>query len=589
MIAEHSDHDTIYLKRDMGDRGPSLAERLSERLNQMAFSSPLHRMRLKGSFPLRLLTVPFDPVPGDPEIGQHLRKGRLCRFGHGPLIKTALLDDPDAPPQWRQWVHSWAWLRDLRAVGPLERAEAKHSEQLASRWLARFHDYDEAAWAPDITGTRVMMAICYAPLVMPGTDHIHRSAVLNGIARWTRHLERAAPKLPISMARLQAVAGLLAGSLVLPGNEDRQQASEALFADTLDRLMPDGVAILTRSPLDLAHAGETLLTLSHFYEARKLPVPATIAVGLENVRGALSSLTMGDGLPASWHGGQPDKAQAERLGLTISDTPPARSSGYQQLSAGNTRIIVDAGPPPPLRLTEHTHASTLSFQMSDGPRMLIVNCGGECDAEGHVHFPDELVNGLRSTAGHSTLVLADTNSSRLPDGGPYRPGGVNEVLSEARSSTQGHWLEAQHDGYLRRYGVYHMRRLFLSPDGLDLRGEDLLIPKPGAFAKRRRGRNLPVTIRFHLGPGASATLTQDEQGALIRLAGAQAGKSAQDAAWAFRTRFNHAPGRLSVEQSLYIAPDGTPVTVQQLLLTTLATPEADASIGWSFKRQVKAS
>ena len=36
--------------------------------------------------------------------------------------------------------------------------EAARAEALAKRWLAHFHDYDEAAWAPDATGSRIQMA-----------------------------------------------------------------------------------------------------------------------------------------------------------------------------------------------------------------------------------------------------------------------------------------------------------------------------------------------------------------------------------------------------------------------------------------------
>jgi ribulose-phosphate 3-epimerase len=65
VMAEESDPEALRLTRDLGDRGPSLAERLGERLDRLAFQSPLHRMRLKGRFPLKLLAVPEDPVPGD--------------------------------------------------------------------------------------------------------------------------------------------------------------------------------------------------------------------------------------------------------------------------------------------------------------------------------------------------------------------------------------------------------------------------------------------------------------------------------------------------------------------------------------------
>jgi uncharacterized heparinase superfamily protein len=248
---------------------------------------------------------------------------------------------------------------------------------------------------------------------------------------------------------------------------------------------------------------------------------------------------------------------------------------------------MDAGPPPPARLNPATHASTLAFVFTDGDRPIVVSCGAERGAEGERAFPPELVMGLRSTAGHSTLVLADTNSSRLPDGGPRRLGGVEEVVVESRMTREGQWLEARHDGYARRHGFDHLRRLWLNAEGTDLRGEDQLVPVRSALALSRQRAPLAVAVRFHLGAGAVATPTQDGRGALITLPGTgKAERSGQrDLAWAFRASFNHAPGLLAIEPSLLVAADGQTHEIQQILLTTMVEPGQAADVSWSFKRQ----
>src|SRR3546814_17320858 len=56
------------LVRIGGDRGVSLAERIASQFRLLAWKSPLHRMRLRGRFPLKLITVPHDPLSG--EIGR---------------------------------------------------------------------------------------------------------------------------------------------------------------------------------------------------------------------------------------------------------------------------------------------------------------------------------------------------------------------------------------------------------------------------------------------------------------------------------------------------------------------------------------
>ncbi len=58
------------LVRVGGDKGLSLAERLSERLARLTWRTPLHTMRLRGRYPLKLIAVPDDPMLGDVARGR---------------------------------------------------------------------------------------------------------------------------------------------------------------------------------------------------------------------------------------------------------------------------------------------------------------------------------------------------------------------------------------------------------------------------------------------------------------------------------------------------------------------------------------
>ncbi len=187
-------------------------------------------------------------------------------------------------------------------------------------------------------------------------------------------------------------------------------------------------------------------------------------------------------------------------------------------------------------------------------------------------LPAELASGLRTTAAHSTLILANANSTRIrPDGALGR--GVEEVVVNRHESEDGTWLDLTHDGYVRRFGVRHHRRLFLSANGTDLRGEDSLEPA-SATRLRRRGSRAGFDVRFHLGPTVEVTPTADGQGALLRVAGS---------VWQVRAR----GGPLSVDDSVWIGPDGTPRATKQLVLSATTAPSGAGSVNWSFKRAGK--
>lgn len=572
---------TFRTSRLAEDRGPSLGDRIGERLLDLRFRSPIHRMALKGRFPLKLLGVPEDPVPGDRNRAERLRAGRIWHGGHGVALATGPLDDPDSPAAWKDWLHGWTWLRDLSTAPPVGQDEALRIERLARRWIERWPDYDPEAWAPDRTGRRVLMAIAHIPLLVPRYDQVHHSAILNAIARWCRHLERAALVAPEGFQRIEALAGLLGGSLLLPGHDDRAARAEADLARALDALLSTDGAIVTRSPLDLATLGDLLLTLAAFHTARGQLPSAVIERGLGAVRKGLGGLLMGDGLPAPWHGGQPSPLQMARLGTTPGPAP----QGYLRLASGRSILVADVSPPPPQRGSHGPHASTLAFVLSDGAQPLLVACGGPfgpgASGAEPLPLPPDLAEGLRATAAHSTLVIADTNSTRLRTGGARRPGGVEEVTAHYRSDAGGHWVEARHDGYRKRFGFDHLRRLWLSPDGTDLRGEDFLLPATSGLRRLGKSMTEPIAIRFHIAPGATLAPANEGQGIFIRL-----GPARTPVAWSFRA--NLPPGaRLAVEPSLVVGFDGSARPAEQIVLHA-DTVGAKAGIGWAFRRQTRA-
>jgi uncharacterized heparinase superfamily protein len=238
-------------------------------------------------------------------------------------------------------------------------------------------------------------------------------------------------------------------------------------------------------------------------------------------------------------------------------------TGFHRLAASRTLVLVDCGAPPagrreaapgglPRGADRFAHAGTLSFEMSVGRDRLIVNCGAAPAAEG------EWRDALRATAAHSTLVLADTNSSELrPEGLGRR---VESVEADRQESNGAQWLEAAHDGWVKQFGLRHRRRLYLSESGDDLRGEDVLEPE--------REVQVPgFAVRFHLHPAVLASLQQDEAGVLLRLP--------SGVGWKLRAK----GARVAIEESISLAAEAR--RSQQVALHA----EAGAnSVQWAISR-----
>lgn len=549
------------------DKGLSLGERLAERLNRLTWRTPLHAMRLRGKYPLKLIAVPDDPFTGDVGRGQALMTGRFTYRGDGVNV-----DDLGAAPLARplaEHIHSFTWLRDLSTVA--KRAEAAPvAEAIMRSWLAAHADkVTQPAWRGDLTGRRLMMWAAHAPLILSSTDLVYRSKVLNTLARQARHLERTADKVAPGAPRVAAWCGALVAALLIPGGDGKRRGIEAALSRAIDgAVFPDG-GVIARAPhvqLDLI----MLLTLvSEAYRARRIEPAEPIRSALGRMVPALLGICHGDRGLSSWQGGGP--TLGERIdqvvaasGVRARPMRQTRDWGYQRLASAATVVIIDAAPPPVARLIAGGCASTLAFEMSDGPQRLVVNCGGARSAS--ARLPAALAEGLRTTAAHSTLVVGDSNSTAIHTDGTLGRGVVEVELSRQDSETASR-IEASHDGYVRRFGFTHRRQLALSSDGRELRGEDLLLPE----GKRKRPGETPFAVRFHLAPGVRVSPTADGLAALLRLPGG--------AVWQFRCR----GAALTVDDSLWIGPDGRPQPSQQLVLSGEAAA-GGASVGWAFRR-----
>ncbi|QIL01585.1 hypothetical protein G7078_01455 [Sphingomonas sinipercae] len=305
------------------------------------------------------------------------------------------------------------------------------------------------------------------------------------------------------------------------------------------------------------------------YAAAKQSIPESIEGAAAAALAALQGVLMGDGALSSWQGGNPGDAArisaiVEGCGIRARPLRQPRGWGYHRLSALGTIAVIDAAPPPPARMAPSGCASTLALELSDGPQRLVINCGGRGALPSAL--PDDLVQALRTTAAHSTLTVADANSTAVNADGSLGKG-VSDVVVDRAEENDFSRIDASHDGYVRQFGLLHRRTLVLGNDGKELRGTDTLSSR----TSRRSRTPVAFAIRFHLASGIEPTVTADGMGAILRSRGAPP--------WNFRSR--GAP--IAIEESLAIDGRGHPRRAMQLVING-QTAAGGAEMEWQFRR-----
>jgi len=527
---------------------------------------------------LRLLATAVSPLEGDRTRGTAIRAGHFLVQGLKlPLVEAHFSATAHGPMPLQKLLHGFSWLRDLAAAAPRERA-APIAEKLAARWLEHNGEAGKGpAWTVERAGERLLAWLLHAPLVLSGEDPAMRPRMLRAIEQTARWLDRNVAREQDRLSAFTGWCAITAAGLLLPDGKPRRIFGEAGLLKALGELVSEDGGVLSRSPLAQMQAIALIVDLEACYAAvRRTPPPALQAM-LQLLVPPLLALRHGDGGLGSWQGGGATCAHAlarliEASGVRTRPARDTRHWGYQAATAGRSVLQLDAAPPPRPRDARFGCASTLAFELSHGATRIVVNCGGAELAGGAT--PARIEQGLRATAAHSTLVLDDANSTAILLHGQVGKG--VEAVDVARIAgepglRQAVRLEASHDGYASRYALVHRRILALAADGLELRGEDVLEPS----GKRGKRGKVGFAIRFHLGAGIEAGLSQDKRGAGLALP--------DGSYWQMRLGGDIGDAELAIEESLWVDGEGRPHGTSQLVIEGLAS-RSGGRFPWLLKR-----
>ena len=536
-------------------------------------AGPLYRWRYSGRTPERVLIAPPDLRLADPQIAMEIYYGRFPLSGR--MVETGgespfKIDMPDQ--RWQRSLHGFRWLRHMRAAGTdLASANAR---ALVTDWIA-VHGarISGPAWEPGTTAKRVIAWLQHSPVVLQGAELPFYRAFLKSLATQIRYLRSMVREMPAGKDLLRTRIALAFASLSLPVTPSARRIASRYLAEELDRqILPDGGHI-SRNPLLVLEFLAELLPLRQTYAAQAEQPPAALMGAIDRMLPALRFFRHQEGSLACFNGMGATVQDRIAAILRLDDVAGAPLlhapySGYERLSIGDTTVIADTGPPPPLDVSGTAHAGCLSFELSSSRHLFIVNAG--VDTYGDPEFRPL----ARATAAHSTATLNDTSSARFSHSarlsslvGAPLTGGPRHVDCERRDGPDHHGFIARHDGYAPRFGLEHERELMLLDGGDTLEGRDSFLPTDGA-SRQGGGQDL-AAIRFHVHPDIN--LFTDSVGHFVLAAD-------NGDAWMFSCA-DIAP---QVEESIYFAGIAGPRNSRQIVLSfnVAAMPE----IRWQMKR-----
>jgi len=566
-------------------RPPSLGERVVAtraamkgamgRATAAVSLSPLFRWRYGPSAADSLVIQPHDLRSADPIFAAELLRGEIGLAGQATAFTVDRLftERPDCAAWWTE-LHGFGWLRHVTAA---EDAEASQlAVAIIDQWIRRvFGHRDHIAWEPGVAARRTLAWLAHAGLLYEDAEPEAYDRFAHALGAHIVHLAATWATGRDGTDRLLAAIARVAADVCVMGREPHLSQSLGDLARELDRQIDVDGAHVSRNPDAPVEVLLDLLPVQHCVRARDIELPPGIDAAIGRMMKMIRHLRMEpDGL-GRFHGG--GRIGLEHVACVLGYDPQPEEiyasgprGGYIRLERGPVTLLIDAAGPPPLSFAGRAHAGCLAFELAMDDVLVIANAGSP--------FADDAgaQTWARSTASHSTLVLADRSSASLlaasalerVAGGPplVMSGRVTWALS---STTAAEVIEAGHEGYLDAFSLVHTRRIELRGDGTQVHGVDRLHGLNEATVRMKK--DLPFAVRFHLGAEVVAVATTQIDTVDLHLP--------DGTVWGFSVTGVH----LALEESLRHDPVVGPMMGSQLVLR--GATFGDSAVEWRLERR----
>ena len=407
-------------------------------------------------------------------------------------------------------VHSFLWLNLID-----RKNDGRSLQKIIDVWMLKHSKYKRKVWESSVLSKRIISWILNVDIILNNGSFYFKKNFLNSIISQTNHLKKNIKFEKNYSKRLEVLTALLLSGLVFKeyinnfniGIKELEKLTKDYFDD-------DGFP-LTRNPSDLIFFSKYLLLCKECIKDAQQYIPEFLDIIInKNLKCIKEILTPNNQIPL-FNGGTENNLEFFDKLLDDLDYKPKNKKkiigGIHSFNIRNNAIFFDAGEPPKKDFSKSYQSGPLSFEYYLDGKKIITNCG----FGSNISSKAELLS--RLTSAQSTLTLNDTSVTRFE-----RNKLINRVFGNSIKNTfkinNLNFVEdknqikftASHNGYEKKFGCIHKREISIEKQNGKLIGSDEII-------KKKDGKPLNYSLRFHLYPGLTAVKTMGGNSALIQI------------------------------------------------------------------------
>ena len=407
-------------------------------------------------------------------------------------------------------LHDFLWLNLID-----RKNDGKSLQKIIDVWILKHSKYKKNVWESSILSKRIISWILNVDIILNNGSFYFKKNFLNSIIAQTNHLKKNVKFEKNNSKRIEVLTALLLSGLVFKEYLNNFDISIKELEKLVKNFFDNDGFPLTRNPNDLVFFSKYLILCKESIKDAQQYVPEFLETIIDkNLRCIKNILTPKNQTPL-FNGGTEDDLEKFN---TFFDHLNNRSKdkknmvgGIYMFNAKNNAIFFDVGEPPKKDFSRSYQSGPLSFEYYLDGKKIITNCG----FGSRISTKAELLS--RLTSAQSTLTLDNTSVTKFE-----RNKLLNRIFGNSIKNTfkisNLDFIEdkneikftASHDGYEKKFGCIHSRKLSIDKRDGKLTGCD-------EITKKKDGRPLNFCLRFHLYPGLTAVKTMGGNSVLIQI------------------------------------------------------------------------
>ncbi len=419
------------------------------------------------------------------------------------------------------------WLKQKNLEGEKERNsflwlnlvdrknDGKSLQKIINIWMQKYSKYKNNIWDSSVLSKRIISWMLNVDIILNNGFFEFKKKFLDSLISQSNHLKNNIKFEKDYSKRIEVLTALLLSGLVFKEYEDNYNIAikelEKLVKNYFDQ---DGFP-LTRNPDDLIFFSKYLILCKECIKDAQQYIPEFLENIIEkNLTSIKNILTPYNQVPLFNGGTEENLDQFNKFIEDLNLKSKEKKNivgGIQIIKFKNSSIFFDVGRPPNKDFSKRYQSGPLSFEYFLDGRKIITNCG----FGSNISAKAELLS--RLTSAQSTLTLNDTSVTKFERSRIVNKVFGNSIKNTFKISELDFFQDknqirsvASHNGYERNFGCLFRRTISIDKSSNDLSGCDELI-------KKRDGKPLDYSFRFHLYPGLTAIKTMGGNSVLIQL------------------------------------------------------------------------